>query len=272
MRVSIVTATYNSAATIRDTVLSVNNQTYKNVEHIVVDNVSNDNTLNLLSHFGHRGPLVSEPDRGIYDAMNKGVTMASGDIVGILNSDDFYPHGRVIQKVVDAFADGDCDAVYGDLVVVDPFEVTKVIRRWVAGIYNRKMFYNGWMPPHPTFFVKREIYEKYGTFNIDFKTSSDYELLLRFMLLKNIRVKYLPGIMVHMRAGGYSNKSIKHRLTAHKEDYRAWKANGISPKWYTIAMKPLRKVKQYLAVNRLYHTNKTLFKSIFSSEETSSEV
>jgi glycosyltransferase involved in cell wall biosynthesis len=272
MKVSIITTTYNSARTIRDTVLSVRYQSHHDVEHIIVDGSSTDNTLNLAGYFGHTGPLLSEPDKGIFDAMNKGVMMASGDIVGILNSDDFYSHAGVIEKVAEAFDNEDCDAVYGDLVYVDSCQVKKVLRKWIAGAYNKKLFYNGWMPPHPTFFVKKEVYEKYGLFNLDFKSSSDYELLLRFMLLKDIKVKYLPGVLVHMRAGGHSNSSIKNRLIAHLEDYNAWRVNGISPKWYTIAMKPLRKLTQYLIPHFPDYSNTLFFKNLFSPEKASNNV
>lgn len=246
MKVSIITATRNSALTIKDTLVSVNQQTHKNLEHIIIDGASTDNTLHLLHRFGHKGPLVSEADNGIYDAMNKGIMMADGDIVGILNSDDCYANAGIIEKVVKAFKNKDCDAVYGDLVYVDAHHTKKVLRKWIAGKYNKKLFYNGWMPPHPTFFVRKEVYEKYGNFNLDLKSSSDYELLLRLMFLNNIKVEYLSSILVHMRIGGHSNKSLINRIIAHKEDYKAWKANGISPRWYTLALKPLRKVKQYL--------------------------
>lgn len=265
MKVSIITATYNSAGTIRDTLLSVQKQTYPNIEHIIIDGESTDNTLQILECFRHRGPLLSEPDNGIYDAMNKGVAMATGDVVGILNSDDFYPHPGVIEKVVRAFTAG-CDAVYGDLVYVDAHHANKVLRKWVAGGYNKKLFYKGWMPPHPTFFVKKEVYQKHGHFNLDFKSSSDYELLLRFMFLNNIKVKYLPGVLVHMRAGGHSNRSLKNRLAAHKEDYRAWSSNGLSPKWYTLAMKPLRKVKQFMVPKEIDYSNQMFFRALFSPE------
>lgn len=267
MKVSIITATYNSASTIKDTILSVKQQTYKNVEHIIVDGSSTDNTLHLLQHFGHSGPLLSEKDKGIYDAMNKGLAIANGDIIGILNSDDFYPHAHVIEKVVKAMSATDCDAVYGDLVYVDAHHATKVLRKWIAGGYSKKQFYNGWMPPHPTFFVKKEVYEKYGNFNLEFKSSSDYELLLRFMFLNDIKVKYLPGVLVHMRAGGHSNRSLRNRLAAHKEDYMAWSSNGISPKWYTLAMKPLRKIKQYIVGNKNSYSNQVFFKNLFPHQQ-----
>lgn len=272
MKVSIITATYNSAQTIRDTVLSVRHQSYHNLEHIIIDGNSTDNTLNLAGHFGHTGPLLSERDNGIYDAMNKGVRMASGDIIGILNSDDFYPDAEVIGRVVKAFKSENCDAVYGDLVYVDSLQTKKVLRKWIAGGYNKKLFYRGWMPPHPTFFVKKEMYEKHGLFDLNFKSSSDYELLLRFMFLKDIRVKYLHGVLVHMRAGGYSNRSIKNRIAAHLEDYRAWRVNGISPKWYTVALKPLRKIKQYLISHKPAQSNNVFSKTLFSPEKVSNQV
>lgn len=249
MKVTIITATLNSAGTIKDTLLSIKQQSYKNIEHIIVDGASSDNTLKIINNLSHKGPVLSEADNGIYDAMNKGVKMAKGDIIGILNSDDYYPDPAIIDEVVKTFRSGDCDAIYGDLIFVDQGEGKKVVRKWVAGVFNRNHFYNGWMPPHPTFFVKKEVYEKYGYFNLKFKNSSDYELLLRFMFLHRIKVKYIPTVMVHMRVGGHSNRSLKNRLVAHKEDYLAWKANGISPKWFTLALKPIRKIKQFVSVN-----------------------
>lgn len=269
MRVSIITATYNSERTIKDTLASVKQQTYKNLEHIIVDGASKDKTINLLDLYGHRGPVLSEADNGIYDAMNKGVAMADGDIIGILNSDDFYSNSHVIQKVVSAFEDSDCDAVYGDLVYIDSKQTNKVVRKWVAGNYDKKHFYKGWMPPHPTVFIKKEVYEKYGLFNLKFKSSSDYELLLRLMVLKNIKVGYIPHVLVHMRIGGQSTKSLSNRLAAHKEDYMAWLSNGISPKWYTLAMKPLRKIKQFRSNHKETYSGELVFKNLYRNRATS---
>ncbi|MCW3108850.1 MAG: glycosyltransferase [Segetibacter sp.] len=269
MKVSIITATYNSERTIKDTLSSVKQQTYKDVEHIIIDGASTDKTINLLDLYGHQGPKISEADKGIYDAMNKGVAMAGGQIIGILNSDDFYSDNKVIEKVVKAFEDSDCDAVYGDLVFVDGKQTNKIVRKWVAGNYNKKHFYKGWMPPHPTVFIRKEVYEKYGLFNLKFKSSSDYELLLRLMFLKNIKVEYIPQVLVHMRTGGQSNKSLSNRLAAHKEDYMAWLSNGISPKWYTLAMKPLSKIKQYLVVEKKSYSNELFFKNFFQGQTTS---
>lgn len=272
MKISIITVTYNSARTIKDTVLSVRNQSYNEVEHIIIDGKSTDNTLNIAGNYGHTGPLVSEADEGIYDAMNKGVKIASGDIIGILNSDDFYHDRDVIKNVINTFGNDNCDAVYGDLVYVDPRDTGKVLRKWVAGVYSKSLFYKGWMPPHPAFFVKKEIYEKYGLFNLDFKSSSDYELLLRFMFLNEIKVKYLPGILVNMRAGGNSNRSIKNRIIANLEDRRAWKVNGLSPKWYTAVLKPLLKIKQYIIPRIPAFSNNIFFKISFTPKDVRGQI
>jgi glycosyltransferase len=246
MKVSIITGTHNSSSTVADTLASVQKQNYRNIEHIIVDGASTDNTVEVIKNAGHCGTLISEKDNGIYDAMNKGIGLATGDIVGILNSDDFYTEEDVIETVVKTFASTGCDAVYGDLDYVDSNNTQKVLRKWVAGGYNRSLFLNGWMPPHPTFFVKREVYDKYGSFNTSLKSSADYELLLRFLFINKIKVVYIPGVMVHMRTGGQSTRSLMNRIKAHKEDYMAWKLNGLAPKWYTLALKPMRKVKQFI--------------------------
>jgi glycosyltransferase len=246
MQVSIITGTYNSEETVIDTVISVQKQSYKSIEHIIIDGASTDNTLEVVRNAGHCGPVKSENDNGIYDAMNKGIDLAKGEIIGILNSDDFYTEDNVIEKVVETFKTSGCEAVYGDLDYVDANNPKKVLRKWVAGGYNRSLFLNGWMPPHPTFFVRKEVYNKFGKFNTSLKSSADYELLLRFLYIHQVKVVYIPGVMVHMRAGGHSNRSLLNRLKAHKEDYMAWKLNGLSPKWYTLALKPMRKVKQFI--------------------------
>jgi glycosyltransferase len=269
MKVSIITTTYNSERTIKDTLASVKQQTYQNVEHIIIDGASKDKTVNLLNLYGHQGPLLSEADNGIYDAMNKGVSMAGGDIIGILNSDDFYSDSKVLDKVIKAFEQTGCDAVYGDLVYVDSKQTNKIVRKWVAGNYNKKFFYKGWMPPHPTVFIRKEVYEKFGLFNLNFKSSSDYELLLRLMFLKNIKVAYIPEVLVHMRTGGQSTKSLANRLAAHKEDYLAWLSNGISPKWYTLAMKPISKIKQFRSAEKTKYSGQLVFNNYYPGQTSS---
>jgi glycosyltransferase len=245
MKVSIITATYNSAATVSDTLLSVQKQTYPAIEHIIIDGLSNDNTLQIVSGFNHVHQVVSEKDEGIYDAMNKGIAYTTGDIIGILNSDDFYADENIIEKVVQIFNTTKCDAVYGDLVFVDAVQTNKVSRKWIAGGYNEELFLKGWMPPHPTFFVRKEIYNQFGKFITTLKSSADYELMIRFLYLHKIKVKYLPATLVHMRSGGQSTKSVLNRLKANYEDYQAWRLNSLKPKWYTLLLKPIRKIKQF---------------------------
>jgi glycosyltransferase involved in cell wall biosynthesis len=246
MTVSIITATYNSESTIKDTLTSIDLQSYPDIEHLIIDGGSTDKTLQLVQEFNHVCHLVSERDKGIYDAMNKGISLAKGDIIGILNSDDFYPDENVIADVVNHFNKSGCQALYADLVYVDPDNKNRVIRKWKSGKYDRNNFLIGWMPPHPTFFVKKEVYERLGNFDLRLKSAADYELLLRFLYKEKITTSYLPRVLVHMRSGGMSNRSLKNRLKAHLEDYRAWSFNSIKPRWYTVVLKPIRKVFQYL--------------------------
>jgi glycosyltransferase involved in cell wall biosynthesis len=246
MKVSIITATFNSANTIVDTLESVRVQTYPTIEHIIVDGLSTDETLTIVNNAQRIEQVVSEKDKGIYDAMNKGIALTNGDIIGILNSDDFYAHENVIQEVVEMFEKTGCDAVYGNLIFVHPDNPKKILRKWIAGGYNLNLFLKGWMPPHPTFFVRKSVYNKLGNFNITLKSSADYELLLRFLYVHKIKVEYLHDVLVHMRSGGQSTKSFSNRIKAHKEDYMAWRLNGITPKWYTLMLKPVRKIKQFL--------------------------
>lgn len=246
MKVSIITATFNSAATVLDTLKSVQSQTWQELEHIVVDGASTDDTLRLLEAGKHRGPFVSEPDKGIYDAMNKGIQMASGEIIGILNSDDVYANPTIIEKVVQLFEQTGADAVYGDLWYVDAADMQRVKRKWVAGNYRREAFLYGWMPPHPTFFVRKSVYAQYGLFNLDMYTAADYELMLRFLYKYQIPAAYLPEVMVKMRVGGASNQSLKNRLLANKGDRLAWKVNGLKPYWFTVTLKPIRKITQFI--------------------------
>lgn len=246
MRISIITATYNSAATIRDTALSVKAQSYESVEHIIIDGGSTDGTLDILKEYQHIGRISSEPDRGMYDAMNKGISMANGDVIGILNSDDFYAGPKVLEKVSEAFASTEIDAVYGDLDYVDATDANRLVRSWRSGRYVQDAFKWGWMPPHPTFFVRKEIYERYGGFNLNMGTAADYELMLRFIHRQRIRMAYLPEVLVKMRSGGASNASLTARLKANQNDHKAWKENDLEPYWFTLYLKPLRKISQFL--------------------------
>jgi glycosyltransferase involved in cell wall biosynthesis len=249
VKISIITATYNSAATVRDTLLCVAGQQYPFIEHIVVDGLSKDNTLQIVQEFKHVAKVISEKDKGIYDAMNKGVKLATGEVIGILNSDDFYTGPAILSKVAAAFEDPAVEAVYGDLQYVKAENVEVITRTWRSGTFQQKYLYYGWMPPHPTFFVRKHMYEKYGVFNTALRSAADYELMLRFLLKHNACVKYIPEVLVKMRAGGMSNASLKNRFKANKEDAMAWQLNDLKPYFFTTWLKPLRKVLQFNPIN-----------------------
>lgn len=244
--VSIITTTYNSEKTIRDTLASVAAQDYPHIEHIIVDGLSKDNTLAIAREFPHVSRIISEKDSGIYDAMNKGIIAATGEIIGCLNSDDFYESTSVITKVVAQMMADESNALYGDLVYVRPDHTTKVTRTWIAGKFRPGKFLFGWMPPHPTFFVRREVYQQFGLFNTTLRSAADYELMLRFLYKARVSVSYLPQILVRMRAGGMSNASFRNRINANREDRQAWRVNELHPYFYTTLLKPLRKLIQYV--------------------------
>ena len=246
MKISIITATYNSASTVRDTLASIAAQSYRPIEHIIVDGLSTDDTLNVVREFPHVDLVIAEKDSGIYDAMNKGILHSTGEIVGILNSDDIYTSTSVIERVMKLFEDKSVDAVYGDLQYVDKNNLNRIVRTWKAGEFERRKFFYGWMPPHPSFFVRKEAYEKWGMFNLKLRSAADYEIMLRFLFRYNARVKYLPGVLVKMRVGGVSNNTLRNRLNANREDRLAWKLNNLSPKFFTLILKPLRKINQFL--------------------------
>lgn len=246
MKLSIITATYNSAATVRDTLHSVGCQHHPAVEHIIVDGGSRDDTLGIVAGFPHVAKVVSGKDKGIYDAMNKGIGLATGEVIGILNSDDVYFDDQVLSDVAAAFADPGIMTVYGDLQYVDAADLQKVRRSWISGPFRPKNFYYGWMPPHPTFFVRRDVYERAGLFNLGLRSAADYELMLRILLKHAISAHYIPRILVKMRTGGMSNASLFNRLRANKEDRLAWKLNGLQPYFFTLYLKPLRKIHQFI--------------------------
>lgn len=248
MKISIVTIAYNSAATIEATLQSVVSQDYPDIEYIVIDGGSSDGTQAIVERYlDHIAHFSSEPDRGIYDAMNKGVRAATGDFIGILNSDDFYANTSVISDVVKTLqSNPDCHGLYADLVYVNREQTDRVVRYWKAGEFDRKRFRRGWMPPHPTFFVARKAYEEFGLYSLDLKSAADYELMLRFLYKHGLPCCYLPQIITHMRVGGESNVSLKNRLRANREDRKAWIMNGLRPAWYTLTLKPISKIGQFL--------------------------
>ena len=250
MKISVITPTYNSEATLVDCIESVHNQLVK-PEHIIIDGVSTDKTLQILDeHKDKISRVISEPDKGIYDALNKGLSIAETEIVGCLNSDDFYSSHFILERVMEVFHNPKIDACYGDLVYVDKRQINKIIRHWKAGHFHPEKFYYGWMPPHPTFFVRKSVYEKLGGFNLLLGTAADYELMLRFLFKHRINVAYIPEVIVHMRTGGASNTSLRKRLEAHRMDYRSWLVNNLQPKIWTIPMKPIRKLPQWVIKHR----------------------
>lgn len=231
MKISIVTATYNSAATIKDTFNSVIAQTYNDIEYIVVDGLSKDNTLDIIKEyeplFDGRMRWISEKDKGLYDAMNKGIAMATGDVIGILNSDDFYTSTDILQLVADSMQDSEIDAVYGDIHFVNNDNLDKCVRYYSSRIFSRWLMRYGFMPAHPSFYCKREVYTKYGAFNTKYKIGADFESLLRYIFVNRIRTKYIKRDFVTMRTGGASTEGLSSRWQIMKDHLRALKDNGI---------------------------------------------
>ena len=247
MKVSVITVTFNSAETVEQTIQSVLMQDYPDIEYILIDGLSCDNTMAIVQRYADKiSRIISEKDGGLYDALNKGISLAQGDIVAFIHSDDFYNDNTVIRRYVEKFTqDATCEAVYGDLYYVDKGNPAKIIRRWKSGPYRSSSFKFGWMPPHPTFVVKKSLYQRLGVFNTTFKSAADYELMLRFILKNHVNPVYLPYVTVKMRVGGKSNVSLKNRWIANREDKKAWEVNGMKPYFFTLFLKPIRKLSQF---------------------------
>jgi glycosyltransferase involved in cell wall biosynthesis len=263
LTITIITVSYNSEKTISDTLKSISKQTHPYIEHIVVDGGSKDNTLAIVKGFRHIKKVVSEPDYGIYDAMNKGLSMATGDVIGFLNSDDVYADDLVLERVANVFEMRHVDSLYSDLEFFKD-DVNDVTRVWNAGLIKRQRFLFGWMPPHPTFFVKKEVYQKFGDFDINFRHSADYELMLRFLYRHGISAHYLQGISVKMRTGGSSNASFKNRWQANREDQFAWRKNALQPRFFTTFLKPLVKLEQFKLMYRQLRLFKQSLRGTYS--------
>lgn len=232
MKVSLITITYNSETTITDTLKSVLTQTYSNIEYLIIDGNSKDNTLSIIKkyeyQFNGRMKWISEPDEGLYDAMNKGIQMATGDIIGILNSDDFFTSNNVLQKIATTFKKNkNLDAIYGDIHFVHPDNLQKCVRYYSSKIFKRSLMRLGFIPAHPSFYLRKECFEKYGLYKTNYKIAADFEFLLRVILKHNIRTQYIPMDMVTMRTGGASTSGIKSHIQIMKEHLRAFRENGI---------------------------------------------
>jgi len=228
MKFSIITVCRNEAATISDTLAAVRGQQYGNIEHLVIDGGSTDQTLEILKRPENSGVRwISEPDCGIYDAMNKGLSLANGEVIGFLNADDLYADNQVLAQMAKLFADPDVAAVYGDLVYVDREHPEKVVRYWRSCHYHPGLFQRGWAPPHPTFFVRAKIYRLLGGFNLKYRLAADAELMLRFIEKHQISTRYLSKVLVRMRLGGVTNSSLRNILLQNREIIEAFRDNGL---------------------------------------------
>lgn len=247
MKLSIITATYNSEKHIQGVITSIAAQTYPNIEWVVVDGASKDDTVKVIKE-NYTGELniISEPDKGIYDALNKALALATGDIIGLLHSDDFFENNAVIERIVAQFQLTHCDGLYGDLRYVNAADTHKIVRYWKSQAFNNSLLTKGWMPAHPTLFLKKSVYQKYGNFNTGFKIAADYDFVLRILKDNTLKFEYLPEVITNMRVGGASNRSLKNILQKSKEDYRALKANGLPMPWSILLWKNLSKLPQFL--------------------------
>ncbi|MEO6898229.1 MAG: glycosyltransferase family 2 protein [Caldimonas sp.] len=249
MKISVVTATWNSAATVADTLASINAQTHPDVEQIIVDGGSTDATLDIVEAKGQRvAAVLSERDEGIYDAMNKGLKLARGEVVGLLNSDDFLASPDVLAKIAEAFADPSVDAVYGDLCYVRQNMPSQIVRYWHSGPFRSGSFARGWAPPHPTLYVRRELFDRVGGFDLAYSLAADFELMVRLFEVHRVRVRYLPMVMVRMRMGGASNKSLRNIVHQNREIWRALHHHGLAgPMLGWFVHKALLRGRQFLS-------------------------
>lgn len=247
MRLSVITVSYNAIATLGETLQSVASQTWRDFEHIVIDGASTDGTRELLE--GHRdrlSVLVSEPDGGLYEAMNKGMALAKGDYVGFLNSDDVFADDQALAHIAEALAPGDVDACYGDLVYVDDADPSRVVRWWRSQPYVPGLVAKGWMPAHPTFYVRRDILQAEGGFDTRYRLQSDYDLMLRLFERRGIRSRYIPAILVRMRMGGATNRSVANVVRGNLEAWHAWRRWGFGWSPWFIVRKVASRLPQFV--------------------------
>ena len=246
IKVTLITVTLNSEKFLEDAIKSVMVQDYKHIEHIIVDGASTDGTLAIIEKYkGHIAAWVSEKDFSMYDAINKGMKMATGDIIGTLNSDDMLASTDVISRIVDSFETKKVDAIYGDLVYVAPDDTAQVLRKWKGGEFSIKRFHYGWMPAHPTFYFHRSLLETCGYYETHFFTAADYEFMVRYLYYHKVSAAYIPKLIVKMRNGGMSNNNIFRRLRANRRDYLAMKKNKVPMPLVVSILKPVIKLHQY---------------------------
>jgi len=252
MKITIITATYNSASTIAYCIASVNTQTYPDIEHIIIDGASKDGTVEIINSMPNRvSKIISEPDMGIYDAMNKGIQMATGDVIGILNSDDFFTSDEVLSKIALVFQTQPVEGVYGNVCFVSPSNLNRIIRYYSAALFRPSMFQFGFMPPHPSFYLRRKWFDEYGMYKTDYKISADYELLIRYLKVNHLKTQYLNFCVVTMRKGGDSSRSLKSNWILNKEIVRGCRENGIYTNMFILSFKYFVKLTGFIKPNRI---------------------
>ncbi len=246
MKITVITVAYNSDNTIKDTIESVLAQTYRDIEYIIIDGDSKDNTMDIVRSYADKiAKIVSEPDLGIYDAMNKGIDIATGDVIGFLNSDDFFTSSDILETVARTFNENNIDALYGDVHFVRPVDLNKSIRYYSSALFNPNFFRFGFMPAHPSFYVKKKCYDIYGVYSLDYKIASDFDLLIRFLKKNHLKCKYVKKDFVTMRVGGISTKNVKSRVILNKENILACKRNGIYTNVIFVSFKYLIKFFEF---------------------------
>ncbi len=247
MKISIITVVFNGQAFLADCIKSVIAQDYPAIEYIVIDGGSTDGSLQIIEHYKHQISLfISEKDKGMYDALNKGIKMATGDVIGILNADDMLASPDVISAIANCFSTQNPDGLYGNLNYIHPLKTNKIIRKWISKSFTKREIVLGWMPAHPTFYVKRSLFETFGNYSLHYDSAADYELMVRFLYKYSIKAIFLDKLMVNMRTGGISNASLMHRYRALVNDYKALQANNVPMPVLTIFLKKISKVTQFI--------------------------
>jgi glycosyltransferase involved in cell wall biosynthesis len=246
MKISIITPTYNSASTVEETLKSVLGQTYPNIEHIIIDGGSTDETLAIIDRYrSNIACVISEPDHGLYDAMNKGVARATGDVIGILNSDDLFFSSDVVASIAQIFVDPSVSACYGDLVYCSRRNSNVITRVWHAGVYRSWKLWFGWMPPHPTLYIRQSVYQDCGSYLLNLPVAADYEFMLRLFKKYGMSIRHIAKVFIVMRPGGNSSKNLRARIRGLTEGYRSWNINGMFPSPF-LFMRIIMKLPQFL--------------------------
>ena len=253
-KVSIITVCFNSATTIRDTIESVLTQNYPNIEYIIVDGASNDGTMDIVKHYQDRiDAVISEPDMGIYDAMNKGIRIATGDVVALLNSDDLYIDETSVRQLIECMEHANTDTVFADLVMVDPRDTDRIVRYYDSSTFHPGRLRYGWLPAHPTLLVKRELYMRWGGYSLEYQIASDYEMMVRLFYVANASYAYLPKVVVKMRAGGTSTGGLRNSWILNNEIVSACRANDHDTSLLRVLLKVPAKLREYFRKPKCYH-------------------